>query len=168
MCRACVLGLSFFLFFSWKGPYYCSIGYENAFGRHIMEAHYKACLFAGITISGTNGEVMPGQWEYQVRTRRSGCLLFLLGVVVQGSGGARHTYICTLLLYFICTSYCIEMCRSRCGADAVVIFGFGTKELTVMIVKEYASNGYIPCRLWCVLKAPVLHTCERRLCCDMF
>ncbi|KAI9194378.1 hypothetical protein LWI28_005436 [Acer negundo] len=25
-----------------------------------------ACLYAGINISGTNGEVMPGQWEYQV------------------------------------------------------------------------------------------------------
>ena len=53
-----------------QGPYYCSIGYENAFGRSIMEAHYKACLFAGVTISGTNGEVMPGQWEYQVSKGR--------------------------------------------------------------------------------------------------
>jgi glutamine synthetase len=49
-----------------QGPYYCSIGTENAYGRHIMEAHYRACLHAGVTISGTNGEVMPGQWEYQV------------------------------------------------------------------------------------------------------
>jgi len=49
-----------------QGPYYCSVGAENAFGRHIAEAHYKACLYAGITISGINGEVMPGQWEYQV------------------------------------------------------------------------------------------------------
>lgn len=32
-----------------------------------MEAHYKACLYAGVTISGTNAEVMPGQWEYQAR-----------------------------------------------------------------------------------------------------
>lgn len=31
-----------------------------------MDAHYKACLFAGVNISGTNGEVMPGQWEFQV------------------------------------------------------------------------------------------------------
>ena len=31
-----------------------------------MDAHYKACLYAGIKISGTNCEVMPGQWEYQV------------------------------------------------------------------------------------------------------
>ena len=31
-----------------------------------MEAHYKACLHAGVNVSGTNAEVMPGQWEYQV------------------------------------------------------------------------------------------------------
>lgn len=28
--------------------------------------HYRACLVAGINISGTNAEVMPGQWEFQV------------------------------------------------------------------------------------------------------
>jgi glutamine synthetase len=49
-----------------QGPYYCSVGPENSFGRHITDAHYKACLYAGIDISGTNGEVMPGQQEYQV------------------------------------------------------------------------------------------------------
>lgn len=31
-----------------------------------MDAHYKACLYAGIKISGSNAEVMPGQWEFQV------------------------------------------------------------------------------------------------------
>jgi glutamine synthetase len=49
-----------------QGPYYCSVGPENNFGRHITEAHYRACLYAGLEISGTNGEVMPGQQEYQV------------------------------------------------------------------------------------------------------
>jgi len=49
-----------------QGPYYCSVGTENAYGRAVCEAHYKACLYAGINISGINGEVMPGQWEYQV------------------------------------------------------------------------------------------------------
>ena len=34
-------------------------------GRAVCEAHYNACLYAGINISGINGEVMPGQWEYQ-------------------------------------------------------------------------------------------------------
>ena len=28
--------------------------------------HYRACLAAGINISGTNAEVMPGQWEFQI------------------------------------------------------------------------------------------------------
>jgi len=49
-----------------QGPYYCSAGADRAYGRAISEAHYKACLYAGIEISGTNAEVMPGQWEYQV------------------------------------------------------------------------------------------------------
>ena len=49
-----------------QGPYYCSVGANVCFGRAIADDHYKACLFAGITISGTNAEVMPGQWEYQV------------------------------------------------------------------------------------------------------
>jgi glutamine synthetase len=47
-----------------QGPYYCSIGTENAYGRAVCEAHYRACLYAGVNISGINGEVMPGQWEY--------------------------------------------------------------------------------------------------------
>jgi len=49
-----------------QGPYYCSAGADVAFGREVMEEHYEKCLAAGINISGTNCEVMPGQWEYQV------------------------------------------------------------------------------------------------------
>ncbi|KAL8120505.1 glutamine synthetase nodule isozyme-like [Apium graveolens] len=49
-----------------QGPYYCGIGADKAFGRDIADAHYKACLFAGINISGINAEVMPSQWEFQV------------------------------------------------------------------------------------------------------
>ena len=49
-----------------QGPYYCSAGAGAAIGRDIIEAHYKACLYAGINISGVNAEVTPAQWEYQV------------------------------------------------------------------------------------------------------
>ncbi|XP_031476561.1 glutamine synthetase nodule isozyme-like [Nymphaea colorata] len=49
-----------------QGPYYCSVGADKSFGRDIVDAHYKACIYAGINISGINGEVMPGQWEFQV------------------------------------------------------------------------------------------------------
>jgi len=49
-----------------QGPYYCSVGAENSFGRSITDAMYKCSLYAGLDLSGTNGEVMPGQQEYQV------------------------------------------------------------------------------------------------------
>ena len=49
-----------------QGPYYCGAGADRSYGRAISEAHYKACLFAGLEIGGTNAEVMPGQWEYQI------------------------------------------------------------------------------------------------------
>lgn len=44
-----------------QGPYYCSVGVDRCYGRAVMEAHYKACLYAGIKIAGTNAEVMPSQ-----------------------------------------------------------------------------------------------------------
>jgi len=49
-----------------QGPYYCGVGTGKVYCRDIVEAHYKACLYAGINISGINAEVMPAQWEYQV------------------------------------------------------------------------------------------------------
>jgi len=49
-----------------QGPYYCGVGADKVYGRSILEAHYRACLYAGIKIAGTNAEVMPGQWEFQV------------------------------------------------------------------------------------------------------
>jgi len=49
-----------------QGPYYCGVGAGKVVERDIVEAHYKACLYAGINISGTNAEVMPAQWEFQV------------------------------------------------------------------------------------------------------
>ena len=49
-----------------QGPYYCSVGATVWYGRIVMDLHYQACLAAGLTISGTNGETMPGQWEFQI------------------------------------------------------------------------------------------------------
>ncbi len=43
------------------GPYYCAVGANRVFGRDVIESHYRACLYAGINLSGTNAEVMPGQ-----------------------------------------------------------------------------------------------------------
>jgi len=49
-----------------QGPYYCSVGSGLAIGRDVAEEHLDACLEAGLTLSGINAEVMPGQWEFQV------------------------------------------------------------------------------------------------------
>jgi glutamine synthetase len=49
-----------------QGQYYCSVGYDNAFGRHIVEEHMHECLKIGVKLSGINAEVAPGQWEFQV------------------------------------------------------------------------------------------------------
>merc|ERR550539_2059019 len=49
-----------------EGPYYCGVGADHVYGRDVKEAHYKACLYAGVNISGTNAENMAAQWEFQV------------------------------------------------------------------------------------------------------
>jgi glutamine synthetase len=71
-----------------QGPYYCGAGKISSpvllnailiacsfnqqpgagkvVARDLVEAHYRACLYAGIRISGINAEVMPSQWEFQV------------------------------------------------------------------------------------------------------
>ena len=51
-----------------QGSYYCSVGGDRAFGREIADEHLLACLQAGINICGTNAEVMPSQWEFQIGT----------------------------------------------------------------------------------------------------
>ncbi|PXF46116.1 Glutamine synthetase PR-1 [Gracilariopsis chorda] len=49
-----------------QGPYYCGVSGSKMYGRDIVDAHFKACVYAGIKISGINAEVAPGQWEFQV------------------------------------------------------------------------------------------------------
>ncbi len=49
-----------------QGGYYCGVGADEVFGRDVVEKHLDICLDAGLDISGINGEVMPGQWEFQI------------------------------------------------------------------------------------------------------
>jgi glutamine synthetase len=49
-----------------QGPYYCSVGAKNAFGRDLVEEHLDLCLEAGLNVEGINAEVAAGQWEFQV------------------------------------------------------------------------------------------------------
>jgi len=49
-----------------QGKYYCSVGFPWSAGREISEEHLDACLSCGLHITGTNAEVLLGQWEYQI------------------------------------------------------------------------------------------------------
>ncbi|AML55472.1 glutamine synthetase beta-grasp domain-containing protein [Coxiella burnetii] len=52
-----------------QGPFYCGIGADEVFGRPLVEEHATACIEAELMIFGTNAEVMPGQWEFQIGYR---------------------------------------------------------------------------------------------------
>jgi len=49
-----------------QGPYYCSVGANNAYGRDIVEEHLDAIIEAGLNVEGINAEVAAGQWEFQI------------------------------------------------------------------------------------------------------
>lgn len=75
-----------------QGPYYCGVGADKVFGRDIVEAHYKACLYAGVEISGSNAEVMPSQWEFQVGP-------------CEGIEMGDHLWIARYILHRICEDF---------------------------------------------------------------
>ena len=49
-----------------QGPHYCGVGSADIFGREVADAHSQLLIDSGLDISGTNAEVMTGQWEYQI------------------------------------------------------------------------------------------------------
>ena len=72
-----------------QGPYYCSVGAKNAFGRDIVEEHLDICLEAGINVEGINGEVATGQWEFQVfakGAKRAGDETWLARYLLERAG----------------------------------------------------------------------------------
>ena len=72
--------------------YYCGNGASNAIGRQISEDHTKLCLNAGVEIFGTNAEVLPGQWEFQIGTSD--------GIVI-----ADHVWMARFLLQRVAERY---------------------------------------------------------------
>lgn len=79
-----------------QGPYYCSAGAGVAIGRDIPEVHYRACLYAGVNISGVNGEVLPSQWEYQVGP-------------CEGISMGDHLWMSRYLMYRVCEQFQVEV-----------------------------------------------------------
>jgi glutamine synthetase len=57
-----------------------------------VESHYRACLAAGIKISGINAEVLPGQWEYQIGP-------------CTGIESGDHSWIARYIMHRVCEDY---------------------------------------------------------------
>ncbi len=49
-----------------QGGNYCGVGSDEVYGTALVKEHTRMCIASGIKISGTNAEVMPSQWEFQV------------------------------------------------------------------------------------------------------
>ena len=75
-----------------QGDYYCG----RNIGENIMKEHTDACIEAGVSICGTNAEVMLGQWEYQI-----------------GAGGSIHMsddlWVARWLMERICEKHGLEV-----------------------------------------------------------
>ena len=46
-----------------QGPYFCGVGADKVYGREVVEAHYRACLYAGVNLSGSNAQVTNKNFE---------------------------------------------------------------------------------------------------------
>jgi len=79
-----------------QGPYYCGVGTGKVYCRDIVEAHYKACLYAGVKISGINAEVLPSQWEFQVGP-------------CQGIEMGDHLWMARFLLYRVAEEFGVKI-----------------------------------------------------------
>lgn len=85
-----------------QGPFYCGVGADEVFGRNMVEEHAAACIDAGIMIHGTNAEVMPGQWEFQIGYR---------GIATESADPLTvcdHLWLARWLLYRIGEDYDIN------------------------------------------------------------
>ncbi|MDH3679279.1 MAG: glutamine synthetase beta-grasp domain-containing protein, partial [Acidimicrobiia bacterium] len=82
-----------------QGPYYCGVGAVKIAGRDIVEEHTTLCIEAGLSISGTNAEVMPGQWEFQIGPADT---------VTVGD----HVWVARYLLYRLGEKYNVEISLS--------------------------------------------------------
>ena len=72
-----------------QGPYYCSVGANNSYGRGCVEDHLDLCLDAGLNVEGINAEVAAGQWEFQLfakSAKRAGDELWVARYLLERTG----------------------------------------------------------------------------------
>jgi glutamine synthetase len=85
-----------------QGPFYCGVGADEVFGRNLVDEHTQACLDAGLMIFGTNAEVMPGQWEFQIGYRG------VDGESADPLNASDHLWLARWLLYRLGENYDIS------------------------------------------------------------
>ena len=86
-----------------QGPFYCGVGANEVFGRELIDDHTNACLDADLMIFGTNAEVMPGQWEFQIGYRD------VEGETADPLTVTDHLWISRWLLYRLGEKYAITV-----------------------------------------------------------
>ena len=80
-----------------QGQYYCSVGSENALGREVLNEFISRAMEAELSLYGTNAEVAPGQWEYQIGT-------------VQGIEAAHQLWLARYIMLRVAEKF--DMCVS--------------------------------------------------------
>ncbi|MEY3323071.1 MAG: hypothetical protein RLZZ417_2654 [Bacteroidota bacterium] len=79
-----------------QGPYYCSVGAKNAFGREVIEEHLDICLDAGLNVEGINAEVAAGQWEFQIfakGAKEAGDQIWVARYLLERTAEAHGVYV---------------------------------------------------------------------------
>ena len=76
----------------YQGNYYCGVGYGSAIGRKVANEHLNMCIKANLEVSGMNGEVAPGQWEFQIG-------------IAHGIQAAHHLWVARYLLERVAEKY---------------------------------------------------------------
>ncbi|CAB1436921.1 unnamed protein product [Pleuronectes platessa] len=99
----------------------CVVGANKHCGRDISMSHYRACLYAGVKIFGSNAEVLYSQWEFQVGTS-------------EGIEMGDHLWMARYILHRVCEDF--EVVASLDGRplkgsiySSVCHINFSTKEM---------------------------------------
>ncbi|XP_053275469.1 glutamine synthetase [Pleuronectes platessa] len=69
-----------------------AVGANKLCGRDISMSHYRACLYAGVKIFGSNAEELYSQWEFQVGTS-------------EGIEMGDHLWMARYILHRVCEDF---------------------------------------------------------------
>jgi hypothetical protein len=80
--------------------YQCASGTGTVMGRKISECHYAACLYAGLSIAGTNAEELLSEVDYNKKNS------FYKGFYFSGNIKLVQLKVFTLVIKYGCLDFC--------------------------------------------------------------